>query len=192
MEENKNEVSQADNTVGNDQVGRDKITNYNFNSSQQNISALQILLTKFNEERNKDPRLDSFIEELDYYNKPFASDVIGLEQKLTDGNRENFIDYAIRVKESFRKKLDRYKWSESAQQINYHLLALVESYFMNKVYPRICNEEDPNTINDLIVAEIVNPLLSAQLAEEPLNYSAQEINGMLYFLTGNCHIKWTK
>ncbi len=191
--EEKNEVKQTDNTVGNDLVGRDKITtNYNFDKSQKAISALPILLQKFKDERQNNPSLDKFIEELDYYNKPIEENVIGLEQKLRDGKRESFIDYATRVKEIFHKKLYRYQFSDAAQRINYHLLALVESYFMNQVYPRICAEDDPNTINQLIVDAIVNPLLNQQLAEEPLNYSAQEVNGMIYFLTGNCHIKWTK
>ena len=193
MQEEKNEVVQTDNTVGQDQVGRDKVTtNFNFGNSQKNISALPILLQKFKEEREKNPALDKFIEELDYYNKPIEADVIGLEQKLINGKRESFIHYATRVKESFHKKLYRYQFSEAAQRINYHLLALVESYFMNQVYPRICNEEDPNVINQLVTDSIVTPILSEQLAEEPLNYSAQEINGMIYFLTGNCHIKWNK
>ena len=188
-----NEVVQSKNTVGNDQVGRDKITtnNLNFGRSQSNITAMQALLAKFKEERKNNPQLDEFIEELDYYNKPLETDVIGLEQKLIDGNRESFINYATRVKEVYHKKLYKFQFSEVAQRINYHLLALVESYFTTYIYPRICESEDPNVINALIVDTIINPLLD-QLDENPLGFSANEINGMMYFLTGNCHIKWSK
>ena len=189
-----NQVQQTDNWVGGDQVGRDKkVThNYNFGASQKNINALTILLDKFKEERNQNPALGVFIEELDYYNKKLEGDVVGLEQKLADGKRESFVNYALRTKEIFHKRLYKYQYSEAAQKINYHLLALVESYFMNQVYPLICDETDPTVVNKVLTEAIVEKILTEQLAEEPLNYSAQDINGMLYFLTGNCHIKWTK
>jgi len=189
-----NEVTQKGSEVGGDQVGRDKYTNapqYNFASSKKGTSPMSHLLKKFEEERKNDSKLDSFIEELDYFNRPIKGDVIGLEQKLIDGKREAFIDFALRAKESFHKKLFKFQFSESAQKINIHLLALVESYFMHHICPKIHNGHSSEEISSLIQELLVNPLLN-ELEENTLGFTATDINGMLYFLTGNCHIKWIK
>jgi hypothetical protein len=39
--------------------------------------------------------------------------------------------------------------------------------------------------------EIINVLLQ-KLGENILEIYADSISGMLFFLTGNCHIKWSK
>jgi hypothetical protein len=190
MDESK--VTQKGNKVDGDQAGHDinkQVTNLNFDSSQRSISAMQTLLKKFKDEREKNPQLTEFIEELDYYNKPLDGDVIGLEQKLINGKQEDFIDYALRMKERYHKKLMKYQFSEAAQLINLHLLALVESYFMHHIYPQICNGQTSENVNSLIQELLINPMLG-QLDDNPLGFNAQEVNGMIYFLTGNCHIKW--
>jgi hypothetical protein len=72
-----------------------------------------------------------------------------------------------------------------------HLLALVESYFENEIRPQISLGKTSEEIKTLIQQLIVIPLL-LELEENLLGFNASDINGMLYFLTGNCHIKWTK
>lgn len=166
------DIVQKDNTVLGDQAARDinkQTTIYNIGNQSNNISTIQALLEKFKTERENNTQLNQFIEELDYYNNPLDGDVIGLNKKLEDGKRENLIEYALRVKDAYHRKLYKYQFSEAAQKINLHFLALVESYFMNEVYPRICNEEDPNVINGLISELIINPL-SNQLSENPLGW----------------------
>lgn len=188
-----NNVYQSDNKVDGDQAGRDvnKNTNYSFDRSKETITYMTTLLSKFKEECSSNVQLSTFIEDFDYYQRPYNDDVIGLEQKLIDGGREDFIGYALKTKERFHKKLIKYQFFESAQKINVHLLALVESYFENEIRPKINKGQSSDEIKTLIQELIVNPLLN-ELEENLLGFSAADINGMLYFLTGNCHIKWTK
>ena len=82
------------------------------------------------------------------------------------------------------------QFSEVAQKINVYLLAAVRSYYMLEIYPRICNNEDQMTINSLISEKIINPLI-VELGDNLFDFTHEDILGMLYFLTGNCHIKWT-
>lgn len=189
------DVTQEGSDVGGDQVGRDKLTNNTYNysliQSKQNISTMTRLLGQFAFEVDKDVKMQNLIEALDHYHCNLEVNVIGLEQKLKNGNRDSIIDYALRAKESFHKKLIRYQLYEAAQKINAHLLAQIESKYQLHVYPMIYAEHPQDLINHLIDKKVVEPVLE-ELEENSLGYTALEINGMLYFLTGNCHIKWTK
>jgi hypothetical protein len=189
-----NEVRQSNNSVAGDQAGRDinkPTSNLTFTQSKINISYMSSLLNKFQAELDGNVQLNAIIEDLNYYRCPYKDDVVGLEKKLRDGNREDFIDFALRTKERFHKKLVKYQLYESAQRINVHLLSMVVSYFENHIKPRILNGHSSLEVGSLIQEFIVNPLLN-ELEENHLGFTAEDINGMLYFLTGNCHIKWAK
>ncbi|MET4142622.1 ABC-three component system protein [Pedobacter sp. UYP1] len=182
----------SDNEVGGDIAGRDIDKSSHLHLSGQKFSQMKTLLNKLKEEQVGSKQLTEFIDDLDYFNTPKQNEtVIGLDNKLIAGNRTNLIEYAKDVKDRYHRKLYKHQFSEAAQKINLHLLALVQSYYMNEVYPLICENKESTVINALISERIVQPLLS-ELEDNTLGFSAQDINGMLYFLTGNCHIKWTK
>jgi hypothetical protein len=66
---------------------------------------------------------------------------------------------------------------------------MVISYFENEIKPLLQKGEDEQLINSMINERLVKPLI-AELDENLLGFTAHDINGMLYFLTGNCHLKW--
>jgi len=186
------DIEISENDIGGDVAGRDIDKSSHLHLGSQKLSQMKMLLKKFKEEQESNAQLSTFIDDLDYYNTQKGNEtVIGLEDKLTAGNRANLYDFANDMKDRFHRKLYKYQFSEAAQKINVHLLALVQSYYMNEVYPLICENKDAGVINTMISERIIQPLL-AELDENTLGYSAQDINGMIYFLTGNCHIKWTK
>jgi hypothetical protein len=193
MSENK--VSQSKNEAGGDLAGRDIIRNrnsiyYDFGKGNRLIAPIQSLYAEFELEKETNPQITEFIEELNYYYNKLDGEVIGLEEKLKNANREGFIKFALRVKETYHKKLYRHQFSDTAQRINVFVLALVESYFTNIVYPKICAHASYEEINILIQENVINKVLN-ELGENVLGFTATDINGMLYFLTGNCHIEWT-
>jgi hypothetical protein len=188
-----NKVKQTDIQASGDVTGRDKITHqpsYNFGTSQARVSYMAELLERFKEELDSDSQLKDFIKEFDYYNAKIEGDVLGLEQKLRDGNREFLIDFALRAKEKFYKKALKFQFSESAQKINVFLLAKVESNFFNHIAPKIRDGHPVDEVNSLIQELLIKPVLQ-ELDDNLLDFNDTDINGMLYFLTGNCHIKWT-
>lgn len=189
------QTEQLNNTVARDLAGRDinNISHINNHYAQTRaaIPIIKNLLKRFEEECQSNTRLNAFIEELDYYNKRIEGDVLGLEQKLTDGNQGALIDFALRAKERFHKKLFKFQFSESAQKINAQLLSWVETRFEHHIYPKIVKGSSPEEVCSLVDNVIVTPLL-AELEDDALGYTSTEISGMLYYLTGNCHIKWTK
>ncbi len=194
MEENI--VEQTNNTVGGDQAGRDvnkpnTVVNYHTTYTMSNY--LQTLYVNFKKQETDNTLLKSFIEDLDYYNSQIENEtIIGLEAKLIAGNKANIVWYAKDVKERYHKKLLKTsQFSEAAQKINVYLLAIVRSYYMLEIYPLVCNGEAETFINLSIQERIIKPLM-VELGDNLLSFTHDDIQGMLYFLTGNCHIKWTR
>lgn len=131
------------------------------------------------------------IENLEHYTSRIPGDTIGLEAKLTGGQRTDLLNFATRTKELFSKKLLKYQFFESAQKIYLFLLAQVYTRYHNNVYPLIQSNQPPATVNQAIQSQIIDPI-EKMLGKNMLDLCSDEINGILYFLTGNCHIKWTK
>lgn len=151
---------------------------------------LHDLYEKFNQEKENNQDLKDFCEELDYLNSIIDVEVIGLEQKLIDGDREYMLLYAKEVKERFHKKLMRTsQYSSIAQDINVFLLTKVRRGFMTEIYGLICKKGSEEKINLLITERIINPV-KADLGVNLFRYNEDDIMGMIFFLTGNCHIKW--
>lgn len=112
-----------------------------------------------------------------------------LKKKLENGNRLKYLEFAEISKEKFAKKLLLNEHSESAQLIYAFLLAKVYTSFQTNIYTRLNEGHPEEYINQLIAESIVKPL-EELLGDNLLRIYDDEINGMIYFLTGNCHIKW--
>jgi len=184
-----NRTTQSGNTAENI-AGRDiNIKTYNFEAIKVSYDKLSQLFAKIEEERKSNAPLNQFIEELERFTKPKSGVVKTLEQKLTEGEMQSFIEYALDAKETYSKFLMKHQFLKSAQEINVYLLALVRTYFNHQIYPVIQSGADQAAIGNLIVKNIVEPIL-AQLKEDTLGFTAEHIDGMLYFLTGNCYLEW--
>lgn len=174
-----------------DVVGRDKITNIHSYKGTR----LSRLFEALNNEVQNDEKLLSVCEELNRYLTD--KDTIGLEQKLVDGGFDkDYIIEAIEQKEYFSKKLYKYQEYESAQFIYVDLLALIKTNFTDYIYPLLKQKPDLLRLNLELRERIVNPILTTLNTEGAddsiLNLNAEEVKGMIYYLTGRCHIKWNK
>lgn len=188
----KNTVAVSDTTVGGKLVGRDD-NSTNFITSYERSMYLEKLYEEFQKEKENCPELKEMCADLDYLNSQVENDkVIGLEEKLKAGGRERILDYATRMKEQFHKKLMMTsQYSIAAQDVNVYILSKVQRGFMMDVYTLICNNEPEEKINAMIEEKIIKPV-KADLGINLFKYGEGDIMGMIFFLTGNCHIKWTK
>lgn len=191
--DNTNKVTQSDNTVENgDLAGRD-VNKQTINIGRMSFggkSQLQILYDKLEEEKKNTIGIAEMIEELQHF-KSYAKneEVIGLEKKLENGNRLKYLNFAERSKEKFSKKLLKNEHSETAQEIYAFLLAKVYRRYEDHIYPRLSEGHSEGFINQLVDEFIINPMEDL-LGENLLRLYEDEISGMIYFLMGNCHIKW--
>ena len=118
-----------------------------------------------------------------------------LEEKLQDGGfKKTFIQKATFQKEMYAKKATRYECYPAAQEIILGLFARIKNEFDIKIYPMISHGVDVSTIMQEIHKQIVCPIL--QMIEEngasdkSLYFNMDHIYGMIYYLTGMCHLNW--
>jgi hypothetical protein len=190
-------VAQTGNTIGGDNAGG------NISKPTYNISAgpgatnstsaiIERLTHRYRHEKENNVVFRETVERLEHYQTQVVDGLpLTLEEKLKNGGRKDLIGFAKRTKEMFAKKLARHSLYESAQEVHACLLAEVYCRFHEFVYPHVSGAANIVAVNALIRLHIVDPLLAA-LGENAFNFYSDDIYGMLYFLTGTCHIKWTK
>lgn len=148
---------------------------------------------KLNLEVKNDERYEGTMESLKYYLTKL--DGVSAETKLYDGGfNENEVIAAIRRKEMYAKRLQLNRFFESAQWIDSQLFAKIKMDFEAFVLPLIDNNSSKSEILKEVVIKVVQPVLDLINIEgeddEVLNYNAEDIFGMIYYLTGQCHINW--
>lgn len=182
-------TSQSHNTVTDgDIVAGDKITN-NFSRKTK----LSSLFEKLKDEFDVDKKTDDISDNLKRFSE--QRDTIGLEQKLIDGNRSYMLEDAAWYKQEYYKKLTRFQFFEPAQEIHAFLLSVVLEKFRNLIYPMIRSDKSDEEISKVISLEIIDPIvrtIQEEGCDDIMGLSAVDIEGMIYFLTGHCHIKWAK
>ena len=119
----------------------------------------------------------------------------GLEEKLQDGGfQKMFIQKAIIQKEMYAKRATKYECYPAAQEIILSLFARIKNEFDVRIYPMIIKGEDVPSIMQEIHKQIVSPIL--QMIEmngandQSLYFNMDHIYGMIYYLTGMCHLNW--
>ena len=166
----------------------DAIVNFNTRGTRMDAYFRQLL-----EEIEKGVKAEVF-EALDYYRTKLdgRKDV---EEKLADGGfRPAKIKEAQRLKEMYAKLAFQYDCYPSAQKIFHSLFARIKHEFDTSVYPLIEQGKPLNEVMCQIREKIVNPIMelieTSGSHDEYLNYTEDHIYGMIYYLTGNCHLNW--
>jgi hypothetical protein len=148
---------------------------------------------KLNQEVASDERYEGIMESLKYYLT--SRDGIDMPTKLQDGGfKESEIIEATRKKEKFAKRLELNKFFESAQWIDCQLFGKIKMDFEAFVLPLVNKSALKDEILKEVVLKVVQPVLDLINIEgendEVLNYNADDIFGMVYYLTGQCHLNW--
>lgn len=174
-------------TGGGDFAGHD-LTKIQFTFTAGNLKELY---KRFEEERKNNVQFNEVLEELDVFQRQKSNEkVVGLEAKLKAGNKtDELIEMAMELKETYSKKLERNKFFESAQRINAYLLGYARTQFVTYVYPSIKDGSSDEKVNVLMNQYVIQPMLG-MLEGDTYGFTPQDIHGILYFLTGNCFIKW--
>jgi protein SERAC1 len=112
-----------------------------------------------------------------------------LAEKLIAGDRAIEIADAERKKDRFAKTLRRNASQASSVMRYTRIMAEVESRFKRHVRPLIVQNKDEGTVNAAVQAQVINPIFEAQ-AKETDDVTTAVIDCALYYLTGNCHVRW--
>lgn len=134
------------------------------------------------------------IEELKYYITKLPGSR-SAEEKLSDGGfKTSSIREAIRLKDLYARRATMYQDYPSAQQINLDLFSRIRHEFDDTIFPIIEDGAGFSTVMQQIRTKIVNPIMQLLnengAYDEHLHYSEDHIYGMIYYLTGMCHLNW--
>lgn len=153
---------------------------------------MSTLIESFKREREKDEVFTGIVTKLKRYATSIdgTDSVKGLADKLERAGYQDLLHYAMIVKEQFVKKLTEFEFSKSAQQMQGVLLAEVFTRFHHSVWPLLTAGRSQQEVMAQVQAHVIEPVMN-MLGENVLSMDADELSGILFYLTGNCHIRWT-
>lgn len=179
---------QRSSRVGGHQAGRDVV----INQITEKPNLMKTLITLYKEEIEKNSDFKEIIASLEHYITQLpGDDFAGLSDKLEAADRANQILEAENLKELFSKKLMKNRFSESAQHILSYVLGRIYELYAKNIRPLIENGEEKPKIDSALYDDVVETVFD-ELDENVLLINYQELIGAVFYLTGNCHIKWHK
>ena len=143
-------------------------------------------------EEAKDPALSEYIGQLKVFTRVVENEVVvGVDAKLELAGRSDEIEMATAMKEMIFAELRQNIFSKSFQIIYATLLGKLFELFNQHVRPLIQSGATKDAIDAVLTEKVIRPVV-AELEQCPDCTDAPEVTvrGMIYFLTGNCHLKW--
>lgn len=185
-----NNVTQIGNNISGDQAGNDIYKNNALVVISTPSTAITELNDKYLQESAQEKSISEIIADLNHLTMALPYAKLDLEQKLTQGNREIEIDEALFLKERIAKKIMELSRSITAQQIIAHTLAKIKQSFRLKILPAIRNGRQISDVDKILYDEVLKPVYDF-LEINPLHLNDDDLRGMIFFLSGNCHIDWS-
>lgn len=157
-----------------------------------NLLPLEKAITAIQASIVDNPEMEEIIEDLAEYttNRP-DREIIGVEQKLENGGREDLIDNAIYLKNKFERFLAKKQFSLVEQYIYVHVLAMIDTTFNQKIRPLILDGRSKAEVDAAVHECIIEPVYQSVVGYDS-SVTSNLVAGMLYLLTGKCHLIWGK
>lgn len=176
-----------DNTTAGDFAGRDINKTYN---AMREPTVMAKLVEQYHAEILADKNISTWTEKLEhFFSNETNTDVRGLEEKLTSSGRGEMVKTALRRKQDAWKAIMRQQTSKSAQTIYSFLMADIVINFEYSVLPLIQAKACREVVDAAMLAKVISPALQI-LESNPLMLNKMDIQGLVYFLSGNCYIRW--
>jgi uncharacterized membrane protein YheB (UPF0754 family) len=183
MSSTSNKLSRT--TIHGNYVGRDHVEHKILPPPTQ----MSLLEEKYKEELKSGNITSSIIDELTHYNSQ-RHEVRDLATKLSEANLSELIEDAEELKQLISMLIMKHQNYKSAQQIITIVLDDVASIFNAKIRPHI-NNDTTRKIVDQLLAEHLERAVQETLGDNVLEIYRRQIRGMVFFLTGNCHLEWS-
>lgn len=143
------------------------------------------------ETRSGDSVINEVIDKIQHFSNSADVVFLGLEQKLKDAGYESDYQFAAKLKEDYTKYLASNNLSKATQKIHAFLLARIFVAF-NLFIPTAVNEgKSKEELKQIIYDKIITPIEETLGIDNVLELYQDDVLAMIYFLTGNCHIKWS-
>lgn len=130
-------------------------------------------------------------EVLRHYCAPTTTDVRGLEVKLNESGRVDLLAEAVFWKQRAAMLIMQWQTSPVTHDIITHILSRIHAEFTLHIRPAIESGQPRSEVDRLISEKVIAPT-NEMLGENDLQITYHDLLGMLYYLGGNCHIRWDK
>ncbi|AJK47374.1 ABC-three component system protein [Burkholderia plantarii] len=180
-------VTLRDNNAEGDIAGGDIIKNYN---AAREPTAMSRLVARYRAEAASDKVLSEWTEKLEHFlSNETSPDIRSLEEKMRAAGRSDLLLTALGRKQSAYKAIMRQQGSKSAQTIYSFLMAEIVVNFEHSVLPLVQDGATRDIVDAAMLDKVITPALR-MLEENPLELDKLDIQGLVYFLAGNCYIRW--
>lgn len=160
------------------------------NIYQAPSTSLEKAIDQIKETWSKDEKLVDIIEELaGYITDHPTRNIIGLEKKLEQGDRKELIEHAILLKNRFERRIAKNQMSMSEQYVYIQVLSAINTSWVYNIRPLIESGQERKNIDQAIKSELIEPVHKAIVGYD-CTINTELVTGMLYFLTGKCHLTW--
>jgi len=183
-------VAQIGNKAGGDIVAGSKYETKNIYVNQP--TSLSRLYQILRNDEQASSHKSNIAEILQHFCSSTASpDIRGLEAKLKDGGREDLLSEALLWKQRASMLIMQWQTSPVTHDIITHILSKIHTEFTLHVKPAIEAGRPRDEVDQLISEKVLAPT-DAMLGENDLQITYVDLLGMLFYLGGNCHIRWDK
>ncbi|MBT9098387.1 hypothetical protein KFZ76_11785 [Methylovulum psychrotolerans] len=159
---------------------------------QAPMSSLEKAISQIRTNLAGDEKLYDIISDLnDYITDYPLRQIIGLDKKLEQGKRQDLIEEAILLKNKFERRIAKNQMSMSEQHIYVQVLATINTIWQLKIKPMISNGDSSQAVDEAILQNLIQPVHTAIVTYDSL-INTDTVRGMLFFLTGKCHLAWEK
>lgn len=178
---NNNELSNIDTGGGNFQFGV---------FVAPSLSKITELIERSKSYAENSLEYKDLIDELNNFHTPREGvEIIGLENKLTNADMTSLLNDAKYLKDRAITRISKYQLQSHKAAIYTYIYAKVYEIFNANILPMIKQGVSPDYVNQYISSVIVNPIVDEVCGADP-TINANIVRGMLYILTGNCHLTW--
>lgn len=184
--------NQKGNQVSGHLAGRDVLVTQNTYTTEATKGYVALLYERLRVEGTQADATSTaaFIEELQHFlDKPASEVSRTLADKLNASGRTNLIPFAEAEKERAVKKIMRFQTSETAQQIFACVLSDLRNRFLLHVSPLLAANASRAEVDAAMHDKVVAPVAHS-MEPSPLSLDPGAVMAMLFYLAGNCHIKW--
>lgn len=138
------------------------------------------------------PQVAQISEQLQHYcSVDTDGDVRGLADKLNASERADLMRTASNLKEAATKIIMKWQTSGVAQDILTFILGHLYSQFTLHATPAIQEGRPRADIDEIISEKVIKPT-AEMLGDNDLMLTTADLLGLLFYLGGNCHVRWDK
>lgn len=178
--------------VAGDFAARDMYKDCDVHQHMPQVSRIAILLRRL-AEGDHGEKVEGWLKDLAEFTLPAKDEtVLGVRPKLeAAGKSDRDIERAEAFKERVFAQIMAMQYSETYQRICIELIGDIFHRFEMHVKPAIDKGADAAAVARLVHEHIVSPVHDrVERCGVDNDITFNTIMGMLYLLTGNCHVKW--